>query len=301
VQSELEKLLEVRERDYKLHLSEIPHSLVCESDIETVLRLHFIIPDGAGEPRLRELARMLVTYITNYCFDALKRRDLEESERNELFMQARDLFRDADYSGQAGEMLVYFLIESILKAPQALKKMPITTNTAEERKGSDGVHVRWDEKLAILDILFAESKIFQEFGKALTKAFKSIQDFHDAGGMKEHEMKLVTAHFKILDSDLQAKVISYIDGENAPKTRLTQVCLIGFDWSEYKCLDDSRRKAFTDEFEQRYTAWAQDAVKKIEEGMKPFLHKHLRFEFFLLPFKDVQVFRDHFDEALRGR
>jgi len=49
---------------------------------------------------------------------------------------------------------------------------------------------------AILDILFAESKIFQEFRQALAKAFESIQEFHDAGGMKDHEMKLVTAHSK---------------------------------------------------------------------------------------------------------
>ena len=301
MQSELERLLEVRERDYKLHLSEVRHSLGCKADIETIVRLHFVIQDGSGEPRFRQLARMLVKYITNYCFDALKRHDLEEPERNELFMQARDLFRAAEYSGQAGEMLAYFLIESVLKAPQALKKMPITTNTAEERKGSDGVHIRWDPSLSVLDIIFAESKIYQDFSQALAKAFKSIQEFHDAGGMKDHEMKLVTAHFKTLDNDLQAKVISYIDGENAPKTRLTQVCLIGFDWSEYKCLDDKRRTEFINEFEQRYLSWADNAVKKIDDGLAPFPHKQLRFEFFLLPFKDVQLFRDDFDEALRGR
>jgi len=220
VQSEFEKLLEVRESDYKLHLSHVTHSLSCVSDIETSFRLHFVIPDASGEPRFRELARMLVTYITNYCFDALKRRDLEETERNQLFMEARDLFRDAETSGQAGEMLVYFLMESVLKAPQALKKMPVTTNTKEDRKGSDGVHIKWDSKLEILEILFAESKILQSFSKALEKGFASIQGFRDSGGMRQHEMKLVTANFKILDSDLQAKVISYIDGENAPKTRL---------------------------------------------------------------------------------
>jgi len=75
--------------------------------------------------------------------------------------------------------------------------------------------------------------------------------------------------------------------------------LIGFDWSEYKCLDDARRQAFIEEFEARYLSWAGNIVKQVEAGVKTFPHKQLRFDFFFMPFKDVQVFRDYFDDALR--
>jgi len=292
-------LLGAREADYKAHLSHLDAPMVCQSDVEAVVRLHYVIPDGSGEPRFRELARMLVRYITLYCFDALRRKDLSDPEKNALFMEARDLFRKSATSGQGGEILVYFLLESVLKAPQALRKMPLSTNPNEERKGSDGVHIRWNEELGLMDIYFAESKIWGDFGDALDDAFKSITKFHK-NGMKQHELNLFATHFQLLDSELQDRVLTYVDGANAANTRLNHACLIGFDWGEYKCLDDTRRREFITQFKDRYLKWAAGALDKVEGQLGRFPYRHLRFEFFFVPFKDVQAFRDWFEEALRG-
>ena len=299
MKSELQKLLGVRDQDYRTHLSCAASPLSCAGDIEALMRLHFVLPDGSGEPRFKELARMLVRYITLYCFEPVRRKDLSEVEHNSLFMEARELFRKAQKSGQAGEMLVYFLIEAILEAPQMLRKMPVSTNPKEERKGSDGVHFKWNTELSILEIYFAESKIWSHFNDAANAAFESITDFHSEG-MKQHELNLVSANLRLIDSQLQERILSYIEGENAAQTRINQVCLIGFDWEEYKCLDDSRRKEFIAAFHDRYSQWARDCKEKIEEKLEAFPYRHLRFEFFLLPFKDVQQFRDWFEEALRG-
>jgi hypothetical protein len=233
-----------------------------------------------------------------YCFDALKRSNLSETEHNVLFMEARDLFRKSPTSGQIGELLIYFLLEAVLAAPQAIRKMPLTTNIKEERKGSDGVHIRWDSDEEALEIYFAESKIWGDFTAALNDAFKSIKAFH-SGGMRQHELNMFGTHFKLLDPELQARVVSYIEGENVPNTRLIHACVIGFDWKEYKCLDDARRKEFILEFEERYRHWGKDAVKKVEAGLTT-LPQQLSFEFFFVPFKSVQMFRDLFEKALRG-
>jgi hypothetical protein len=242
---------------------------------------------------------MLVRYITMYCFEALRRKDLDPVEQNALFMEARDLFRKAGKSGQAGEMLIYFLLEAVLKAPQALRKMPLSTNPKEERKGSDGVHIKWNSDLQILDLFFAEAKIWATFSTALDDVFASVKKFHE-GGMKQHELNLLTNHFTALDDDTQEKILSYIDGENAPNTRVTHAALVGFDWEEYKALDDARRKQFVAEFESRYKSWAAATVPKVSSKLSKFEYKNLRFEFFFIPFKDVQKFRDWFEEALRG-
>jgi hypothetical protein len=190
-------------------------------------------------------------------------------------------------------------MEAVLNAPQALKKMPITTNKKEERKGSDGVHIRWNEGEQALEIFFAESKIWADFGKALADAFQSMDEFHN-DGKKDDELKLVSAQFKIIDADLQGRVLQYIDGDDVLKTRITHVCLIGFNWSEYACLDDSRRNQFVADFEQRYAKWAASAVQKLENKVNAFQHKFVRFEVFFLPFKSVDDFRKWFEEGLRG-
>lgn len=179
VKTEIERLLETRQKDFDAHLGQLGTPRVCNGEIDASVRLHFVLADASGEPRVRELASMLVGYITKYCFDATKRKDLDEVDRNLLFVEARDLFRKAAKSGQAGELLIYFLLEAVLKAPQALRKMVITTNPKDERKGSDGMHFSWNQDLEILELYFAESKVWNDFGAALSDAIASVEKFHN--------------------------------------------------------------------------------------------------------------------------
>lgn len=297
VLADLKKLIAVRDDDYRACFSLLEHTYEITAPVRATLRLHYVRADASGEPVFDKLAWMLVKYITVYCFTVQKRRGLDELEHNELFMQARDLFRDTESSGQAGELLIYFLLETVLNAPQALKKMPITTNAKDERKGSDGLHLRWNEKDDLLELIFAESKLWASFSSALGDAFKSIEAFHSSRN-KQHEVNAFTATFTLLEEDLRRRVISYVDGENIDRTRTVQACLIGFDWDEYKCLDDGRRAAFVSEFDSRYRLWAASAVAAITEHLKRCSQKQLTFEFFLLPFRDVAQFRQRFNQAL---
>jgi Cap4 SAVED domain len=216
-----------------------------------------------------------------------------------MYMKARDLFRLEAGTGQVGELLVYFLLETVLHAPQALKKMLMTSNPREERKGSDGVHLRWHEDTGVLELIFAESKLWKSFSDGLTAAFKSMDEFHDSR-TKQLEINTVTAGFLSLSPELQTKVSSYIEGENASSFWESQACLIGFDWQEYRCLTDGRREKFVKEFENRYRNWMIARRDTLNLKLKNFKHKDLRFEFFILPFSDVEAFRNWFIEALTG-
>jgi hypothetical protein len=295
----LEQLIGARNADYEANFSHIDHEIVFDAPPPAKLRLHFVRSDASGEPRVRELARVLARYITLYCFKAERRRNLTELEHNEIYMQARDLFRKTSNSGQLGELLIYFLLETVLHAPQVLKKMPMTTNPNDERKGSDGVHLLWDEKADVLELIFAESKIWKSFSAALDDAFKSMESFH-TGRTKQHEVNVVTSAFSELHPQLQEKVASYIEGENVSRYREAHACLIGFNWSEYGCLKDERRAAFITEFEQRYRAWATSKRNLINDKVKAFKHKNLRLEFFMIPFQDVEAFRTWFIAELTG-
>lgn len=299
MQSSLERLLEAQREDYEANFSHVEHAVACAEPPKATVRLHFVKADASGEPRFRELARVLVRYITLYCFRAERRKELSELDRNELFMRARDLFRAEHTSGQVGELLIYFLLETVLKAPQVLKKMPMTTNPKEERKGSDGVHLRWDADNEVLEIIFAESKIQASFTAALADAFASIERFHDSR-TKRHEINAFTSEFSNLSPALQREVLSYIEGENTSKCRLTQACLIGFNWCDYKCLRDGRRTDFIKNFDDRYRTWAAGIHNSLNSRLHACTHKHLTFEFFFLPFEDVDVFRNSFLGDLSG-
>ena len=61
-----------------------------------------------------------------------------------------------DRTGEAGEVLLFFLVEAILEAPQIVAKMELKTNHKDEVKGSDGIHARWNEKLGLVDFFLAK-------------------------------------------------------------------------------------------------------------------------------------------------
>lgn len=160
----LEKCLAVTAEHYRECLRELTHSLTCSRGLKAALRFHYVVPDGDGEPKFQHLAELLATFIVNYCFSARKFQNAGPQTLTKLYMQARDLFRKYEHSGQAGEVLIYFLLESVLSAPQVLQKMPITTNPGEERKGSDGLHAKWNPDLKLLDVFFSALLLRSSYG-----------------------------------------------------------------------------------------------------------------------------------------
>ena len=144
LQVNLQALLEVDKKDYSNLFSTIEHEITCGEVPAASVRLHFIRHNAGGLIPMGNVVDTLISYITHFCFTSERRADLGEQARNRTFVEARRLFRTIPTTGQPGELLVYFLIEAVLQAPQVLKKMPLTTNANDERKGSDGVHICCD-------------------------------------------------------------------------------------------------------------------------------------------------------------
>lgn len=57
----------------------------------------------------------------------------------------------------------------------------------------------------MLELIFAEAKIWKSFNAALDDAFASMESFHD-DRTKTHEVNVITSGFSNLDSKLQEKV-----------------------------------------------------------------------------------------------
>lgn len=295
---DLQHLLEVNRQDYADLFSTVQHDVACGGVPATSIRLNFIRHDAGGAVPLGRVVDTLVSYITHFCFAAVKRSGLSEQARNRAFVEAQRLFRKDPSSGQVGELLVYFLIESVLGAPQVLKKMPITTNPNDERKGSDGVHVRWSTDGQRLEVIFAESKLHKSFTSALSGAFKSMDDFHNSA-TKRTEVNHFLNDYRLLDSTQREVLLSYIEGEKKGNCQEVHVCLIGYDWAEYGCLKTKKKEKFLKEFEARYINWAKGEMKPLlDKELGSFKHTHLRFEFFLLPFTSVENFRALFLASL---
>lgn len=286
---------------YDACMAHVDHNYTL-GDFNATLRLHYVRPDADGRPKFKELARVLACHLGYYAISAKRHQDAKDQvDEARILQDAKALLRGYSKSGEAGELLLYFLVEAVLRAPQVICKMALKTNRKDEVKGSDGVHVKWDSARGRLILYFGEAKLYADLTAALNAAFKSMEAFH-AEVAAEHETFLVCTHFNLLDEVLHQRVCAYLDKTNSAETYETHhVCLVGFDWDEYGDLDDhTKRRAFLAEFEQRYLKCGSAIRAKVEKQLKEFKQNHLTFEFFFIPFKSVEDFRKWFFETVFG-
>ena len=299
----INELLAVEKVDYEHCISHIDHDEEIDG-VNATVRFHYIKFDGNGKPMVGALAETLYDYIIHYCLAAKNRPDnLTAVQAARLTKEARKLFvhpavteDDPDQTGEAGEVLLYFLTESVLEAPQVVSKMELKTNQKKEVNGSDGIHMKWSSADQIVDLYFGEAKIHQDLSGAMGSAFKSIKDFHD-NELFKHELLMVTKHFKHAHEKVKDEVGKLIvRGEPSSGVRINHACLIGYNWDKYLELQNpvECEPQFLKEFEKDIPRIVGILRKRFDKFEK----KHINFDFFFMPFKTVQEFRDAFNKVL---
>lgn len=291
--------LSVRRADYDRCLDVLQHALVVNG-VAATLRLHYLKFNAAGQPMIPELAECLARQAVDYCLSARRRQDLEllPQSRQRMIEQARGLFRRVPTSGEAGELLLYFLQEAVLGAPQLVSKISLKTNPALETNGSDGIHGLWDAPTNTLDLFFGESKVYQQLAGALTDAFTSLERFH-ATEMLKHEIPMVSSQFKYLDEPARLALLQHLEG-GVPGNivRINHSLLIGHDWNAYTAFVEAGGQELLNEFTAAYSGQATGWRDLLQTRFDGFSKRDLRFEVFMLPFKNVQDFRNEFNLAL---
>lgn len=295
----------VQRSDHDSCIDVIEHSHKLNS-VKANLRFHHFKFNANGIPMVKNVAEMLYDYIVDFCISSKNREgELSTKQYTRLVKEARSLFRHPeiennsdDNTGEAGEALLFFLMEAILEAPQIVAKMELKTNSHDEVKGSDGIHIKWDEKNKIVDFYFGEAKLYKKISSAMDSALKSIGDFHD-DEMYKYEFSMVTKHFKYANKNIRNEVVKLISlGEPSENVRLNHACLIGYDWKEFNNLNGEYEHPISQEFKIRFENDLPRIVKLLEKKFSTFEHKHLRFDVFFIPFKSVSDFRNAFNFAL---
>ncbi|MCI5157791.1 MAG: DUF1837 domain-containing protein [Candidatus Electrothrix sp. AUS1_2] len=291
--------------DFSSCIDIVEHDLQI-SGVETKIRLHHLKFDGNKHPMVEALADTLYAYIIHYCLSAKNRNDnLSAKQSAMLTKEARKLFRHLDITddspdktGEAGEILLYFLLEAVLGAPQLVAKMELKTNHKDEVKGSDGIHAKWNSELNLVDFYFGESKLYKKSTSAITSALKSIDDFHKIE-MYKHEFNMVTKHFKYADTTVRDEISQLIiNGNPGPNVRINHACLIGYDFKGYEQVKKESQKDIPLQFKKLLLNDGKRVVKNLQSKLDDFNQKHLAFDIFFLPFPSVVEFRNAFNKAL---
>lgn len=302
---DFERFISVEKSDLESCLDVVEHEELID-DVVATMRIHHLKFDGNGKPVVKALAQALYEYIIDYCISCRSRSaELNGRQAARLAKEARQLFRhpeiskeSPDLTGEAGEALLFFLMEAVLLAPQVVAKMELKTNRRDEVKGSDGIHIKWNSEDNVVEFYFGESKMYRDVGRAISSALDSIDAFHE-GEMYRHEFNMVTKHFKYADEVVRGSVAELIKlGEPGPGVRINHACLIGYDWDQYSSGPVRDIRQHVADFKDQLKSDSGRLARLLNARFSNFERKHLRFEMFFIPFPSVQDFRNEFNKAL---
>lgn len=266
------------------------------ADTRATCRTHFVVCGPDGTPRVDELSRRLAAEIIDFCIprsriDDAKRAMLEDGATlpfARLQQEARDLFTALSNSGEGGELLLYMLLEVVLRIPQVLCKMPLKTSSQLHVNGADGVHaqVKPDGGLALY---WGESKLYGSAADAFRECLDSLAGFLLGGPQaRRRDMLLLRDHAQLDDQALTQALRAFFD-EDDPRSAQVEyrgACLVGFDHDDYPDV----RTAGAEVQEQLRAAvdgWASTIGRRV--GLSKLTAVEL--EVFCVPFPSVAAFR----------
>lgn len=266
--------------------------------LKTLIRTHFIAVGADGRVRVQELADRLSRQATDYCIPrsrilaardhAFKTGSLEKLEQ--IGKEARRLFVQLDTSGEAGELLLYFLLERLIEAPQIIAKMSLKTNMNVHVHGADGIHAKFLED-GNLALYWGEAKLHKSAAAAIGDCLASVAKFvtEQGSGDTETDVFLLRTRVDAGDEAATQMLAKYFmsDERESLSVRLRAACLVGFDLSAYPGPVESLG---TDELDR-----IQSMIDNWHERVKHHVGKHSLQEFeidlFCIPMPSVQEFR----------
>lgn len=272
---------------------------------KTSCRTHFVKKDGNGRPRVDALVKVLAQKAVDYCIprsrikEALAAMQTTGSTADfvRLSEEARSLFTNLATSGEGGELLLYTLLEEVLRIPQIICKMPLKTSTQMHIHGSDGIHGKMLDS-GNLALYWGESKLHAKVNSAIDKCFESVGPFLIEGldGAAERDLLLVRDNLDTGSEELTAALIRYFSQgtEESAKIEVRAGCLVGFDVNDYPDPVDDSGEAIHAEVQTAIDGW----IKRIGDKVGTHSLASFEIEVFCVPVPSVQNFRDSLNARL---
>jgi len=223
----------------------------------------------------------------------------------ELFIKAKN---KNPKSGEPGEVVLFALLEGLLRAPRIVAKMRLKTNPNMEVYGSDAIHMKYHPEDESLTVFWGEAKLYTQLSSALDEIASSIKGFREydsnrKGVQRYFDIDVIQAHPDLDTPDVESTrdaLLTYFDPytEHSNHVREIHACLAMWDWSFCKQVSGLDPAEAEDVFKQKYQERIESACSLFIEKLKSNSLEQFRFHFFLIPLHDIADFRRRFCNKL---
>lgn len=190
--------------------------------------------------------------------------------------------------GDYGELLLFLVLKVFYKSEKLVTKVKLKTGN-QEVYGYDCAHFTIEDDEPILWL--GESKFYNSFSNALTKAFESLEE-HCKVTYTKNEFSFLEPHIEInknfphyKDIRNKLKLIQSFD-----EIKIKVPIFITYDCDKIQNHKNSKSKEFIDEFKKEFEE-KKEAIEKRVLKLKP----NFELIFILLPFETVSDIKDQID------
>jgi hypothetical protein len=224
---------------------------------------------------------------------------------------ARKMFGNIQPSteGKYGELILFALVESILQCPMVAHKIPSSFH--DQVKGGDGIFIgdyEYSDNKYHPAILIGESKIWQDYAAALKDSLESVNRFHDdpASPRFNSQEFIVARKGMVTANGIDPEVLyNYLtpDTEEYRQNILVHPTFIMYETPQISTIEG--KALTTDEAENLIKTYITSRHDKHLElineklGSYPGI-KTAYLDFFILPVKNVDKFRDQLFYEIHG-
>lgn len=261
----------------------------------------FICPINANQFDYARMVESLIESVADFSISR-KTKEKYQSSPMTLSQKAREKFRNyKENKGELGEFLLFCFLEGHLNAPKILSKLELKTSTNMYVNGSDGIHFL---KLPSgnYQLIFGESKLYDDLTTGLRDAFQSINDFVKEENQKgegksgiTYEKSLLSASvFKETWSTEEEKFIEqliYPTNDSSFEVDDAFGIFVGFE----VMLNADQRKLPNDKFRTVIEEHINEVVTKKIANIENYIEEHglfgYNFYVYTMPFLDIELSR----------
>lgn len=270
------------------------------SESEKIVTRAFSIKFCGTEEDMQSLVEFMAPKIKQF---VLSDKEIEEYVRQdkEPWIIAAKYFGPVNpqTEGKYGELLLFLLVEAVLKTPMIAHKMKSLDDYNQQVKGSDGVffgNYRGNESL-----LLGEAKIYQNRNDAIDKALKSVDKFHNDTAHPEISNELLIIK-QTISKDLSREqfdfLLKLVDIQSPEYKRVNKVHPILIVYDEKKITDIQQKCNDSHEGEDLICSEFKELSGNVIPTINDLINeqwkccKKVHLDFFFIPVSSVKKFKN---------